>query len=194
MDKKYKHISVIQNIKRGTVYVVHLSVNKKLKNLGTFDTLEEALKVRDEALKKRETIKIECKKPQAYKKYPDLTGMTFGKLTVIEKSKERIHGEICWRCVCTCGKEKTVSSHNLWHGKIVSCGCRGTTTEKNSAISIGSVFGRLTVTKVSDKRIRGQFSWDCLCDCGNKTTATNEELITGRKKSCGCLPKGRKKK
>ena len=30
------------------------------------------------------------------------------------------------------------------------------------------------------------FTWECLCDCGNITTASNWELRSRHKKSCGC--------
>ena len=52
------------------------------------------------------------------------TGMTKGRLTLIEPMPGRAtDGSILWRCVCTCGKEAVVSSHNLRNGVTQSCGC-----------------------------------------------------------------------
>lgn len=53
----------------------------------------------------------------------DLTGMVFGKLTVvrIDDSGSR---PIKWICVCSCGKEKAVRSSNLVSGSTASCGCK----------------------------------------------------------------------
>lgn len=58
----------------------------------------------------------------------DLTGMRFGRLTVIKESensirKKNVHRT--WLCLCDCGKEKTIRSSALTGGKTVSCGCYG---------------------------------------------------------------------
>lgn len=48
----------------------------------------------------------------------DLTGRTFGNLTVLRYvSKGR------WLCQCTCGNQKIVAGHNLKIGTTKSCGC-----------------------------------------------------------------------
>lgn len=53
----------------------------------------------------------------------DLTGLTFGRLTVIKFS----HHSQCKRrqflCRCECGKTTTVDITHLTRGNIVSCGC-----------------------------------------------------------------------
>lgn len=54
----------------------------------------------------------------------DLTGMTFGHLTVIEKTDKRYsNGGVGWLCECDCGKRKIIRSGNLLRGKTRSCGC-----------------------------------------------------------------------
>lgn len=58
----------------------------------------------------------------------DLTGMEFGRLTVLgldhEKSFSNDKGDNkYWRCRCVCGNEKSVARGNLTTGKIASCGC-----------------------------------------------------------------------
>lgn len=53
----------------------------------------------------------------------DLTGQKFGRLTVIRRGETSKCGQTKWVCKCECGKEKTVDSYNLRHGKSLSCGC-----------------------------------------------------------------------
>lgn len=54
----------------------------------------------------------------------DLTGIRFGRLTVIEKSDERDkNGSIYWLCQCDCGTITSISSSLLTRGKTQSCGC-----------------------------------------------------------------------
>ena len=51
----------------------------------------------------------------------DLTGMTFGQLTVIERAPN-IGNMTAWRCRCTCGNECIVRASNLKRGQ-KTCGC-----------------------------------------------------------------------
>lgn len=53
----------------------------------------------------------------------------------------------------------------------------------------GRRFGRLTVLRATDKRYNNMVVWDCLCDCGKLTEATTHALMSGAKRSCGCLRK-----
>lgn len=53
----------------------------------------------------------------------DLTGMKFGRLTVIEMlGSNRLQKKTC-RCVCECGKETVVTAGSLTSGHTMSCGC-----------------------------------------------------------------------
>jgi len=50
----------------------------------------------------------------------------------------------------------------------------------------GQVFHRLTVLRLSERRLRGLVTWVCKCDCGQTKLATTHDLrITGIR-SCGC--------
>ena len=58
--------------------------------------------------------------------YIDLTGQTFGRLTVIgydsskmDNNKSRAY----WNCKCKCGNTKIISSRYLRSGDVLSCGC-----------------------------------------------------------------------
>lgn len=48
---------------------------------------------------------------------------------------------------------------------------------------IGERFGYLVVIGKQP----GPKVWICKCDCGRETVATRTYLVTGRKRSCGCL-------
>lgn len=56
-------------------------------------------------------------------KFNDLTGMTFGRLEVIEQNGRTSGRHILWKCKCECGKFTNVSSRELRSGKTKSCGC-----------------------------------------------------------------------
>lgn len=59
------------------------------------------------------------------KKVRDLTGQTFGKLTVIERAGSDKHGNALWKCQCDCSEKNiiTVVSYDLINGHTKSCGC-----------------------------------------------------------------------
>jgi hypothetical protein len=52
----------------------------------------------------------------------DLTGKTFGRLTVIRKGLNRTT-RTTWDCQCSCGKTVNIYSNSLITGKSKSCGC-----------------------------------------------------------------------
>lgn len=45
-------------------------------------------------------------------KFKDLTGKTYGRLTVVERVENR-HGAAQWRCQCRCGRHEVVGTGNL---------------------------------------------------------------------------------
>ena len=45
----------------------------------------------------------------------------------------------------------------------------------------------LVVLKSAGRNVHGKNLWTCNCDCGAITTAVQGELLSGHKKSCGCL-------
>lgn len=55
----------------------------------------------------------------------NLTGMKFGKLTVIRRSEDKRGKDrsYCWVCKCDCGNIKVAPGWMLTSGKIKSCGC-----------------------------------------------------------------------
>jgi hypothetical protein len=67
----------------------------------------------------------------------DLTGMAFGKLTVLrigEKRGVNYH----WICQCACGSEASIRGSALRHGEALSCGC----LRKERAIKANTTHGK----------------------------------------------------
>lgn len=60
-------------------------------------------------------------------KRKDLVGKRFGKLVVVsfDRTCEERHRTF-WNCVCDCGEKKSIRGDSLKSGKVVSCGCYGT--------------------------------------------------------------------
>ena len=112
----------------------------------------------------------------------DLTGRTFGMLTVLRYTGK----DGRWLCRCECGKETVATASCLVRGLAKSCGCR----RRNDLT--GQVFGRLTVLYDTGRNNKDYRSiWHCRCSCGNEVDVTGHRLTSGNKKSCGCLRKTR---
>lgn len=54
----------------------------------------------------------------------DLTGQTFGFLTVVKISDARVENRVTWECKCICGNIKLLTSNHLKRGRYKSCGCK----------------------------------------------------------------------
>lgn len=52
---------------------------------------------------------------------------------------------------------------------------------------VNKKFTRLTVLRVDKKDKNGHYEYFCICDCGKKIIVLRNELLTNKKKSCGCL-------
>ena len=52
----------------------------------------------------------------------ELTGMRFGRLVVISKTRSK-SGRVAWNCKCDCGNETTPLTTELLKGRTQSCGC-----------------------------------------------------------------------
>lgn len=56
-------------------------------------------------------------------KFKDITNQKFGRLTAMEMTDERRHGEVVWVCKCDCGNEIKTRIGCLTSGSSKSCGC-----------------------------------------------------------------------
>lgn len=125
----------------------------------------------------------------------DLTGMKFGRLTVVDKVSPYISPQGAklskYKCKCDCGGETVVLSSHLTSGLTTSCGCykKEIISELHSSDLIGQRFGKLTViSKIGSETHNGQarIVWNCLCDCGNSVQLNTNVLTSGNTTSCGC--------
>lgn len=115
----------------------------------------------------------------------DLTGQTFGRLTVIKKVEKNEYNMNRFLCKCICGNEKVVIGSNLLSGNVRSCGCLRTEVEN----IIGNKYNKLTVMKL-EYNDSGRYYYNCKCDCGTENVIVIKSSLTrGTTKSCGCLRK-----
>ena len=56
-------------------------------------------------------------------KLRDITGLSFGKLTVIKRAGTSKQGEALWLCKCECGNTTITKGSSLRNGTTKSCGC-----------------------------------------------------------------------
>lgn len=114
----------------------------------------------------------------------NITGQTFGLLTVIRRGTRRDPRHTYWKVRCRCGKRKEIRSDSLRSGAIRSCGCipRGHPAENIS----GQKFGRLTAICRVGSTGRRQSSWLCRCRCSREVVVRLDQLRDGTTRSCGC--------
>jgi hypothetical protein len=116
----------------------------------------------------------------------DLSGLAFGRLTVLSRAKNKENGRTAWNCLCDCGNSCIVGTKELKNGETQSCGClRDDLLTKNL---LGQKFGKLTVIRRADNHVNydGAF-WECECECGNKIITSGKRLMYEHTTSCGCL-------
>lgn len=125
-----------------------------------------------------------------YCKAENLIGKKFNQLTVVKRLIDN-NDKVVWKCQCECGNTTMVRADSLKSGHTKSCGClqKKHAANLNSKNLIGERFGRLMVTKRSQKKnTSGQYFWICDCDCGTKNIEINgHNLVSRGTQSCGCL-------
>lgn len=125
-------------------------------------------------------------------KYQDLTGMRFGRLTVLRRGEDKVaqsgRHEKRWVCKCDCGNEALIQGSNLKNGHTKSCGCAKSEVLKQIKNDLtGQRFGRLVVIGPDGKSENGHTTlWKCICDCGAEVTVRGTNLKSGATQSCGC--------
>jgi hypothetical protein len=95
------------------------------------------------------------------KKYEDLTGCRYGKLSVVGLGEPLVkntgYTDIRWKCICDCGNSSNTSSTNLRQGKTISCGC--VRTEKARLRFIGNCHGEKTKGHKHNRQEPRKVAW-----------------------------------
>lgn len=69
-------------------------------------------------------IRKETTRARGKQNKKDLTGKTFGRLTVVGETEDRnLDGQVTWKCRCQCGNTCLVPTSRLTQGNTTSCGC-----------------------------------------------------------------------
>ena len=118
-----------------------------------------------------------------------LIGNVYGDLEVLyhhhTESSER--GGVHYMCYChKCGNNVIFTYKQLTSHKYKDCGCSN--SEFKPEYILNKKFGRLTPIKIKHKK-GDIYYYDCICDCGNKLTLTNVDLIDNKREFCGCAAK-----
>lgn len=110
-------------------------------------------------------------------KFDDLTGRTFGELTVLSYA-----GKSLWKCQCSCGTIKNIHAQSLKSGRTTSCGCRRRVLNSLNKVKdmTGQRFGEWEVLEYL-----GSSMWMCKCSCGVTRPVKAESLRLGKSTSCG---------
>ena len=126
----------------------------------------------------------------------DLTGMLFGRLTVLSRVASD-DGRTLWKCECTCGTIVICDAGHLKNGTTKSCGCYA--RERNSEARLidltDKTFGEWTVIRRAQDHITPKGAkapkWHCKCSCGTERDVFGVVLRNGSSKSCGCITASR---
>ncbi len=121
----------------------------------------------------------------------DLTGMKFGRLSVISMDWSQRPAKAF--CECECGNHITVIAAQLSYGKTQSCGClqaeRASMSNTKDWTSITSRYG-VRFIKQEKQNKSGQWLWRCECGlCGREFVALPAKVMNGHISSCGCRKK-----
>lgn len=79
----------------------------------------------------------------------DLTGQTFGRLTVLRRIENDKHGKTRWLCRCECGDEAVRSAHLMRKGESLSCGC----LQRETNVSAPTIHGHAKVGRATKEYI-----------------------------------------
>lgn len=116
------------------------------------------------------------------KEYENLIGQRFGKLVVKELLPSNGKGHRRWNCLCDCGNMHIATTGNLKSGHATNCGC------SKSPDLTGKVFGKLTVIRRAEERIRRGNRWiqvwECRCECGETVYRASNTLTDRKDRMC----------
>lgn len=110
-----------------------------------------------------------CLQNEPRKGKRDLTGITFGKLTVVKRAKSNKRHSM-WECLCACGNTKIAAQAYLLRGGISSCGCLKHARKENR---------RTMPDYVNEGEWRMSVLDDAVCSkCGTKENLQSHHLYS----------------
>lgn len=118
----------------------------------------------------------------------NLSGKIYGNYKILYRTSPiTMTGEACWVCECQKCFKLRVAPGTKIKQQSISCEC----SHKTRALDLaGKKFGHLTAIRpLEERKYGGTIMWECLCDCGNITTAGAYHLKSGNVISCGCYQK-----
>lgn len=96
------------------------------------------------------------------RKFKDLTGQKFGRLSAIEKvGGIQKHNGVLWRCKCDCGNEKIVPSGTLKSGNTRSCGCLANDIKSRKRGAIKDEENGKRITRIHDGMVDRCYNKNC---------------------------------
>ena len=113
--------------------------------------------------------------------HKDLSGIKFGKLTVIKEIGRKFKKEILWECLCDCGNKKEMTTSRL--KKTKSCGCLSKTYFRDHT---GKSINDLKFIKLIGKNKHNCWLYKIECKCGIIFTSEGNDILSNKIKSCGC--------
>jgi len=139
-----------------------LTVIRKSENIGACTAWVCVCKCGNEVVTKTKTLRSgdakSCgclQKEKAIKtgktKAKDLSGMIFGRLTVVSRHGSKRRGAT-WNCVCSCGNEKIIFGQRLLSGKTSSCGCFAIEVRSNNRKTHGRSRTREYENEIAKRR------------------------------------------
>lgn len=185
IGKKYSRLTVLQAIKKEDSFGRNVPYFICLCDCGTTKTIMAQNIVKGRT-KSCGCLEKESRHYRIHRK-EDITGQLFGRLTVIEETKERAsNNSILWKCRCECGNSILATHTELKLGRKESCGC--SKIHGNTLDRTGKTFGNLKVVTIDREmsKKRGRVFWKCRCLCGNTVSVSSSDLETGNTLSCGC--------
>jgi hypothetical protein len=124
-----------------------------------------------------------CQRCKQVDNLDDLTGRTFGYLTIVSRGPNAATRATRWHCRCACGGKTLSHGNDLRNGHTTSC---GTCSRLNDLT--GQTFGLLLVLKRGPDVDDGRIQWVCSCRCGfQNALVRGDHLQSGNTRSCGCL-------
>jgi hypothetical protein len=113
-------------------------------------------------LKSGRTVSCGCVNDKKRREgFKDITGMRFGKLTVISKTSKRINRRVVWYCLCDCGNYCEVSINHIGNNTL-SCGCIKTEELLKDCVEdtrLRNLTSKKRARKIKDSGIKGVV-WD----------------------------------